>query len=147
MDAQDSGEMRLAYGEMLSGCKNHPEDRIWYAPWKMEQKGTEAMIGDLCFKGTPQKGSVEIGYGVLPEYEGKGYTTEAVRAMVQWAFEDARVEYVEAETEPGNKASQRVLEKNVFFPCGQGAEGPRFRIKRTVLPPRNAEEMRIRGYS
>lgn len=122
-----SDELRTAYGEMLSGCRRDPENRVWYAPWGMTRKDTQEYVGDLGFKGPVKKHAVEIGYGVLPEYEGQGYTTEAVQAMAQWAFQQKDVVFVEAETEPENKASQRVLEKCGFAPDGTtGEEGPRF---------------------
>lgn len=127
MERTDSEEFRAAYGEMLSGCKGDPENRVWYAPWAMTLKDTQKYVGDLGFKGPVKKHAVEIGYGVLPEYEGQGYTTEAVQAMTQWAFQQKDVVFVEAETEPENKASQRVLEKCGFAPDGTtGEEGPRF---------------------
>ena len=87
----------------------------------MVLKDAQEYVGDLGFKGPVKKHAVEIGYGVLPEYEGQGYTTEAVQAMTQWAFQQKDVVFVEAETDPENKASQRVLEK-----CGFVPEGPRF---------------------
>ena len=126
IEKSDSDELRTTYGEMLSGCKNDPENRIWYAPWSMRLKDDDTYIGDLGFKGPSYENTVEIGYGILPEYEGKGYTTEAVQAMTQWAFSNAKVVFVEAETEPENKASQRVLEKCGFTLNGEGKEGPRF---------------------
>lgn len=127
MERTDSEEFRAAYGEMLSGCKNDPENRVWYAPWAMTRKDTQEYVGDLGFKGPVKRHAVEIGYGVLPEYEGQGYTTEAVQAMTQWAFQQKDVVFVEAETDPENKASQRILEKCGFVPDGTtGEEGPRF---------------------
>lgn len=42
------------------------------------------------------------------------------------AFGQKDVVFVEAETDPDNKASQRVLEKCGFVPDGTGVEGPRF---------------------
>lgn len=126
METADSEELRSAYGEMLAGCRRDPKNRIWYAPWKMTLKEDDTYIGDLDFKGPAQGKAVEIGYGVLPAYEGKGYTTEAVKALTQWAFSSQDVVFVEAETEPGNRASQRVLEKCGFTPDGEGKEGPRF---------------------
>lgn len=127
MERMDSDELRTAYGEMLDGCKHNPANRIWYAPWKMVLKGSQESVGDLCFKGPVKNHSVEIGYGVQPEYEGHGYTTEALQAMTQWAFRQKDVVFVEAETAPDNKASQRVLEKCGFVPDGtMGEEGPRF---------------------
>ncbi|MBR3561900.1 MAG: GNAT family N-acetyltransferase [Oscillospiraceae bacterium] len=51
----------------------------------------------------------------------------AVDAAVAWALKQAGVTRVEAETEPDNTASQRVLEKCGFLPSGTfGEEGPRF---------------------
>lgn len=125
-------EMRTAYGEMLEGSRQDQENRIWYAPWKMILNDGRQMIGDLCFKGPVKNHAVEIGYGILPEYEGKGYMTEAVRAMTQWAFRQKDIIFVEAETDPENAASQRVLEKCGFVPDGTGKEGPRFVLESPV---------------
>ena len=124
--AERDEELRKAYGEMLAGCLEHPADRAWYAMWIIEKKdGTR--IGDLCFKGLGADGRVEIGYGVLEEQQGRGYATEAVAAAVEWALAQPGVTRVEAETDPDNKVSQRVLEKCGFKPSGiMGEEGPRF---------------------
>ena len=130
MERIDDDELRAAYGEMLDGCKRDPENRIWYAPWKMTLKDSQEFIGDLCFKGPVKNHSVEIGYGIQPEYEGRGYTTEALQALTKWAFGQKDVVFVEAETAPDNKASQRVLEKCGFVPDGTpGEEGPRFMLE------------------
>ena len=119
-------ELKKAYCEMLSGCESDPKNRIWYTPWIMIlRNGTE--IGDVGFKGPAVKRTVEIGYGVLKAYEGNGYTTEAAEALIAWAFQREEVSLIEAETAPENRASQRILEKLGFLPCGKGEEGPRFR--------------------
>jgi len=52
---------------------------------------------------------------------------EAVKAAVDWALMQDGVLRVEAETEPDNTASQRVLAKCGFVPNGiMGEEGPRY---------------------
>lgn len=119
-------ELKTAYMEMLEGCLKHPEQWEWYAIWMIDLKdGTH--IGELPFKGIDLNGVVEIGYGVSAEYEGKGYATEAVSAIVHWAVHQPGVTRVEAETEFENKASQRVLEKSGFLATGSiGTEDPRF---------------------
>ena len=124
--AETDAELRKAYTEMLEGCLKHPDQWEWYAMWMIELRdGTH--IGDLCFKGLGADGAVEIGYGILEEYRGKGYAAEAVEAAVNWAMKQPAVARVEAETEPDNRASQRVLEKCGFLPSGtMGEEGPRF---------------------
>ena len=124
--AEPDEEMRRAYTEMLDGCLSHPDQWPWYAVWMIElPDGTR--VGDLCFKGLPPTGAVEIGYGILDEFQCRGYATEAVTAAVAWAQRQPGVRCVEAETEPTNAASQRVLAKCGFVANGQiGAEGPRF---------------------
>ena len=126
MTAQEDPAMRAAYREMLDGCLKHPAQWLWYAAWLITLKdGTP--VGDACVKGLADGGTVEIGYGINPPHEGKGYATEAVDALVRWALRQPGVVCVKAETEPGNAASQRVLAKCGFRPTGVfGAEGPRF---------------------
>ena len=95
----------------------------------MIEKTDGTHIGDLCFKGLREDGIAEIGYGILEAYQGQGYATEAVQAACRWAFLHPDVRSLEAETDAGNAASQRVLEKCGFRPNGIiGEEGPRFTL-------------------
>ena len=124
IDAESDPGLKAAYQEMLDGCLEHPDQWIWYAMWMIEMKdGTH--IGDFCFKGSPVNGAVEIGYGINDEYQGQDFATETVHTAVTWALDQAGVNCVEAEAEPGNRASQRVLEKCGFRTSGIiGEEGP-----------------------
>ena len=133
--AERDADLKQAYTEMLEGCLTHPGEWPWYAAWMIELRdGTR--IGDLCFKGLRADGAAEIGYGILEAYRGQGYAAEAVGAAVRWAFEQPGAGRVEAETEPDNKASQRVLEKCGFRPAGVvGEEGPRY----FIVPEREEE--------
>lgn len=128
IEEQTIPELRAAYQEMLDGCLRHPEQWAWYAVWMMEKNdGGGETVGTLSFKGLGADGVLEIGYGVNPDYEGQGYTTEAVSAVVSWAAAQEGVNRIEAETEESNTASQRVLEKTGFRPNGVlGEEGLRF---------------------
>jgi len=126
IERQTDEELRKAYQEMLDGYLAHPERGEWYAIW-MVTRHDGVQVGDLSFKGFNEDGSVEIGYGIIDEFQGQGYATEAVKAAVNWALKQAGVLRVEAETEPDNKASQRVLAKCGFVPSGIiGEEGPRY---------------------
>lgn len=119
-----------AYREMLRGCLENPEHWEWYAAWMIDLKGG-GHAGELSFKGPGRDGTVEIGYGVLEEYRGRGFATEAVNGAVDWALGRPGVKCVEAETEPGNGASRRVLAKCGFLPLGvAGEEGPRYARRR-----------------
>jgi RimJ/RimL family protein N-acetyltransferase len=119
-------DLKKAYGEMLEGSLAHPKERKWYALWMIE-KADGTHIGDLCFKGCDTDRNPEIGYGILEAFQGRGYAAEAVGLALQWAFRHPEIKAVEAETDPDNIASQRVLEKCGFRPMGiMGEEGPRF---------------------
>ncbi|MCR4719897.1 MAG: GNAT family N-acetyltransferase, partial [Firmicutes bacterium] len=88
-------------------------------------------IGELCFKGLDENGVAEIGYGILEEHQCQGYATEAVKAVLTWAFQNPKVTAVEAETDAENMASKRVLEKCGFIANGKiGEEGPCFTATR-----------------
>lgn len=129
---QSDDILKMAYKEMLDGCLQHPDQWEWYAIWMIESKDG-AHIGDLCFKGLTEEGSAEIGYGIEEEYQGLGYATEAVCALVDWAFDQSGVTCVTAEAEESNIASQRVLNKAGFIPTGEtGEEGLLFVRNRKV---------------
>ena len=52
--------------------------------------------------------------------------------MTQWAFGNADVVFVEAETEPENRASRRILEKCGFVSDGEGQEGSCFVLEKPL---------------
>jgi [ribosomal protein S5]-alanine N-acetyltransferase len=61
---------------------------------------------------------VDIGYHFLPTYWGRGYATEATRAMIAWCFDNLAVHRIQADCTDGNIASEKVLLK-----CGFKVEG------------------------
>lgn len=65
-------------------------------------------IGGIGFKGQPEDGCVEIGYGLAPSARGRGYAAEALVALMAIAAEHG-VSRVIAETAPQNVPSQRTL--------------------------------------
>lgn len=125
----DAG-LQQAYGEMLAGCEGHPAERLWYTAWKICLKENGEEIGSAGFKGVQPDGAVELGYGINHGFAGRGYATEAAKALIDWAFSQDNVYFVEAGTSPDNAASRRILEKLKFQPDGEGAEGPRFLLEK-----------------
>lgn len=96
--------------------KEHPEWEGWLTWYAVRiDNDYPILCGSIGFKGPPDKqGMVEIGYSVLPEFQGQGIATEMVAAIVQWAKQQPQVKRIEAETNTDNEASVRVLEKNNF---------------------------------
>ena len=80
-------------------------------------------IGMCQFKGRPDAGgSVEISYAILDRYRARGYATEAVARLIEWAFGHQNVMQVTAETMPHLRSSIRVLEKVGMALAGAGSE-------------------------
>ena len=128
IEAQTLDDLKAAYTEMLNGCLEHSNQWDWYAIWMIELKDS-THIGELCFKGLSADGIAEIGYGISEAYQNNGYATEAVKAVLEWAFSHPEVAAVEAETDSDNTASKRVLEKCGFALNGViGEEGPRWAV-------------------
>ena len=84
-------------------------------PTQVAPGGASTLIGVGGFKGPPDaRGEVELGYGVLPEFQRRGYATEAVRAWLALAFADPNVRTVIGQTLAGLAPSIGVLEKTGF---------------------------------
>ena len=62
----------------------------------------------------PWRKTLEIGYALLPTQRGKGYCTEATKIMVDYLFLSKDIPCIQATTDIGNAASQKVLEKVGF---------------------------------
>jgi RimJ/RimL family protein N-acetyltransferase len=71
-------------------------------------------LGNVNLLFRQQPGTVAIGYWLVERARGRGLGSRAVALMARWAVTDARLARVEALVEPGNIASQRVLEKAGF---------------------------------
>jgi [ribosomal protein S5]-alanine N-acetyltransferase len=86
---------------------HHP----WQTYWLIIVSERNFGAGLAGFKGFPnESGSAEIGYGIDPNFQNKGYMTEAVKALVDWAFQNPFCNTVTA-TAVENPASRRLLEK------------------------------------
>jgi len=62
---------------------------------------------------TPER-QAELGYWTAKEHRGRGYTVEAARAVLRWAFRELGVERLEWHAEAGNEASRAVARKLGF---------------------------------
>jgi RimJ/RimL family protein N-acetyltransferase len=89
----------------------------WYAV------AGETLVGSVGFKGPPdEEATVEIGYSVLPQFQGKGYATEMAAALIARAAATGQVRRVVAQTTEENAPSRRVLAKLGFVSTGPGSD-------------------------
>lgn len=81
--------------------------------WTIEDKETGAFIGraEISHHDDDPEHFWHIGYWIHPTRQGKGYATEAARAIVHFAFDEFGAHTVEATHAPWNVASGRVMQK------------------------------------
>ncbi|MFD5595993.1 GNAT family N-acetyltransferase [Streptomyces griseorubiginosus] len=73
-------------------------------------------IGGMGFHGAPDEdGRAEVGYDLAPSARGRGYATEALRALSDWALARDDVRSLCATIEPDNAPSQRVIARAGFL--------------------------------
>ncbi|MEJ2385044.1 MAG: GNAT family N-acetyltransferase [Xanthomonadales bacterium] len=103
---------------------DNPAEHGWSAWYLLDAESAPPVAIGMCqFKGRPDaSGSVEISYAILDRYRSRGYATEAVARLVEWAFGHQNVVQVTAETFPHLRSSIRVLEKIGMVPAGAGSE-------------------------
>jgi ribosomal-protein-alanine N-acetyltransferase len=83
--------------------------------WGITIKGNPKIIGIIGnYKISPENHRAEIGYMCLPQYNGQGYVTEAIKAVVAYGFDQMNLHSIEAIIDPDNTASERVLQKKWF---------------------------------
>lgn len=83
--------------------------------WAITLKGNPKLIGIIGhYRIRWEHFRSEIGYMLLPEFQGKGIVTESIQLMIQYGFNQMKMHSLEAIIDPENHASARVLEKNNF---------------------------------
>ncbi len=91
--------------------------------WAITIKGNPKLIGIIGhYRISWENLRSEIGYMILPEYHGKGITSEAVKLLIDYGFNTMKMHSLEAIIDPRNQASARVLQKNNFVLEGQFKE-------------------------
>lgn len=92
----------------------------WMHGFSLVERASGRVVGSCGYKAPPDtERFVEIAYGVDPDCQGRGYATEAARALVEFAFGSGQVRVVRAHTRPGDSASTRVLKKCSFEHVGE----------------------------
>jgi RimJ/RimL family protein N-acetyltransferase len=111
-----SDDVPPAFLDMLRSAEGPNPWRFGFA---VIEPRRQVVIGNAGFKGEPDEaGVVEIAYGIVPSFEGRGYATESAAHLIRFASADSRVKCLRAHTLPERNASARVLSKNGFAQVG-----------------------------
>jgi [ribosomal protein S5]-alanine N-acetyltransferase len=122
---------------LLQQYELYPEQIDWHRYIAVRNAdGSRTLIGTMgAFWRPTSPHECEIGYSILPSFEGRGLATEATRALIERIRSNARVNSVIAHTFPHLKGSIRVMEKCGLALDGKGEEAGTVRYRLHLRKP------------
>nr|WP_315417986.1 GNAT family N-acetyltransferase [uncultured Pedobacter sp.] len=101
----------IAYINKIDNLINKNESIYWVASYK----ANTTMIGAACLWNFDiQNDTVELGYELLPEFQGRGIMAEIITRVLQYAFEVMVIKTIVAFPSSDNPPSVKLLEKFGF---------------------------------
>jgi ribosomal-protein-alanine N-acetyltransferase len=109
---------------LLAQYELYPQQVDWHRYVALlNPDGTRTLIGTMgAFWRDSSADECEIGYTILPPYDGGGLATEGTRALITLIRENSQIRSLIAHTFPRLKASIRIMEKCGFVYDGVGEE-------------------------
>ncbi|MDJ1132414.1 GNAT family N-acetyltransferase [Streptomyces iconiensis] len=94
--------------DFLKACATTGDPRP-FGNFEIRRREDGSAIGGLGFNRTPDtEGTVTVGYALIPGARGRGYASEALRGLLDFAWSHG-VTLVKADADLDNVASQRVM--------------------------------------
>ena len=109
----------------------------------VEERATGRLVGDVGLSPADgEPGVIKVGYTIAPAFQGSGYATEAVGALVDYAFDrlgaDVVRAYASGENIPSHRVAEKVgmrlIERFQGVHDGQTWTGVRYEIRRDERP-------------
>jgi ribosomal-protein-alanine N-acetyltransferase len=83
--------------------------------WAICLVNDRKLIGTICFWNIKlEHFRAEIGYSLHPQHQGNGYMSEAIQSVLDYGFQLMHLHSVEAQVNPKNENSIKLLERNGF---------------------------------
>jgi RimJ/RimL family protein N-acetyltransferase len=96
--------------ELMAG--RAPGEAGGWVQLSVEERDGGRLVGDVGLSpADDEPGVIKVGYTITPERQGRGYATEAVRALIAYAFDELGAEVVRAYASARNLPSIKVAEK------------------------------------
>jgi RimJ/RimL family protein N-acetyltransferase len=104
--AQAEAYLQRALGEMAEGRA---------LPWAIANLSDDKLVGTTTlFALDGVQGRAEIGYSLDPKLQGQGMASEMLRTALSYGFDILRLRRIEADVDPRNTPSCRLLERLGF---------------------------------
>ena len=83
--------------------------------WAISLTDQPALIGTIClWNFVPEKNMAEIGYELLPDWQGQGLMQEALTKVTHYGFDTIKLKTIAALTSAGNESSVKLFKSNGF---------------------------------
>jgi ribosomal-protein-alanine N-acetyltransferase len=119
--SQGDGQWLRRRAEQMRGS---PDWQEWLVRAVVVADDGRQTIGHAGFHGPPginglrAEDAVEVGYTIFEPYRGRGYATEAARALMGWARDEHGIRRFIASVAPGNEPSLAIVRKLGFVQTG-----------------------------
>ncbi len=91
--------------------------------WSIFLKETKEVIGQVSAQENGEDITIrDVGWFIDPKYQGKGYATEAAKAMIDYMFNEVEINEISSGAVKDNTASCRIFEKLGFTKIGEADE-------------------------
>ncbi len=106
--------------------------------WVITFHNCDEALGTVClWNFSADFTSAELGYEMLPKFQGKGIMSEAASRVVQYGFETMKLLFIDAYTHRNNERSTQLLKRNGFVHNPKKTDGTNtdhigFRLERSA---------------
>jgi RimJ/RimL family protein N-acetyltransferase len=97
--------------DFFSRVSNLPNIQNTWFQLAVDIQETNSLIGDVGIHFLEDSAQTEIGYTIAPDFQGRGYATEALRAIINYLFTDLKKHKIIASVDPENIKSIKLLNK------------------------------------
>lgn len=111
-----------AFDWAVKNLAHDAEGQGWYGWALLANEGELSpprLVGIAALIGRPdEEGDVELAFGVLPEFKGRGYAAEAVGALSAWAVQNGAARVI-VHLDAEDFSAQRTLQQTGFLDTGE----------------------------
>ena len=108
----DRTDLEGVLADIVEMSGRSPGEPGGWVQFTVEERGGGRVVGDVGLSvADGEPGVIKVGYTIDPAFQGLGYATEAILALVAYAFETLGAELVRAHASAENAPSIRVAEK------------------------------------
>jgi RimJ/RimL family protein N-acetyltransferase len=124
-----AGDFPAEGDQVIAGLfAEHPAWLDVHGHRQIVERDSGLVVGSIGLFWPPQDGAVELGYGIVASRRGRGYASEATRALAAFALTAQGVHTVFANVELSNPPSVRVLEKAGFRRASSDGDTALYRV-------------------